>query len=109
MNFELIKSYWNDLRCIRFSRKRYKTPTMPSGYWHKVAREYRNTEKRVQSTRFRWYVLTYRDKHKELAYLRVLSGGFFSGEAPALYRGIIIPHRINLVHYSFIKSIRLAF
>ena len=49
------------------------------------------------------------DGHKELAYLRVLRDGFLSGKAPAIYRGMLIPRRIDYVTFSHIDRVRLAF
>lgn len=77
--------------------------------WRAEIRRYGNAEKRILSSDFHWYVLEFKDGRKKLAYLRVLQGGLLSGLAPAIYRGRIIPHRIDYVTFSRIKEIKLAF
>lgn len=74
-----------------------------------VAQRYGDMQKKILSSDFHWRIITYDDGHKELAYLRVLQGGLFSGMYPAIYRGLIIPHRIGHGTFSHIKNIRLAF
>ena len=78
-------------------------------YWRSELRRYGNAEKRILSSDYRWYVLEFKNGRKELAYLRVLQGGFFSGLYPAIYRGIFIPRMLDYVTFSGIDRIRLAF
>ena len=105
-----LLDYLGDLRFITLTRARYKTARgKGEDYWRSEIRRYGNIEKRILSSDYRWYVLEFSDGRKELAYLRVLQGGFFSGLAPAIYRGRIIPHRIDYVTFSNITNIRLAF
>lgn len=78
-------------------------------YWRSEIRRYGNAEKRIQCSDIRWYVLEFKDGKRELAYLRVLQGGFFSGLTPAIYRGCIIPRRIDFGTFSNIERIRFAF
>lgn len=108
-NKELIKHYWADLRCITLFPKRYNA--LPAGPvdWRKVSRDYGNLQKRIGSTDYRWYIITYDDGRKVLSYLRELSGGFFTGLQPAIYRGIIVPRLVTNVHFSHIREVRLAF
>ena len=84
MNKEEIKNYLADLRHFKLFPRRYKTPQgRPLSYWT--------------------------DVRMELAYLRVLQDGFFSGAYPSIYKGIVIPRRIGYGTFSHIKDIRLAF
>ena len=105
-----IKNFFSDLRYFTLIPSRYKDlPGKGAEYWSGVMRKYFNTEKRINASSFRWYVIEYLDGHKELAYLRVLSNGLLSGKAPAIYRGMVIPHRIDYVTFSHVDRIRLAF
>lgn len=99
-----------DLRYLTLFPKRYNTPKGRSrDYWGEVDRKYGNVMKRLTHSIFRWHVIEYNDGHMELAYLRVLKGGIFSGAYPALYRGPLFPHRISIGTFSHIKDIYLAF
>ena len=99
-----------DFRYFTFFRRRYKTARgKGEDYWRSELRRYGNVEKRLLSSDYRWYVLEFQDGHNELAYLRVLQGGFFSGLSPAIYRGCIIPHRLDFLTFANINNIRLAF
>lgn len=110
MTKELLKSYLEDLRCVRLFHKRYKPPKNRSRkYWRMIMRRYGNMEKTLLGSDYRWRIITYDDGHKELAYLRVLQGGILSGAYPAIYRGIIIPRRIDYGTFAHIDSIKLAF
>lgn len=105
-----LLDYLGDLRFITLTRARYKTARgKGEDYWRSELRRYGNMEKRLLASDYRWYVLEFKDGHRELAYLRVLQGGFFSGLSPAIYRGCIIPHRIDYITFSNITKIRLAF
>lgn len=105
-----LLDYLGDLRFITLTRARYTTARgKGEDYWRSEVRRYGNTEKRLLSSDYRWYVLEFHDGRKELAYLRVLQGGFFSGIAPAIYRGLLIPHRLDYITFSNITNIRLAF
>lgn len=105
-----FKNILGDLRYFTLIPSRYKNLLgKGADYWSGVMRKYCNQEKKINCSDFRWYVIEYMDGHKELAYLRVLSNGLFSGKAPAIYRGMIIPHRIDYVTFSHIDRIRLAF
>ena len=105
-----LLGYLGDLRFITLTRARYKTARgKGEDYWRSELRRYGNVEKRLLSSDYRWYVLEFKDGHNELAYLRVLQGGFFSGLSPAIYRGCLIPRRLDFVTFSNINKIRLAF
>ena len=105
-----IKNILDDLRHIAIFPARYKNPRgTGTEYWRGVLRKYCNTEKRICASDFRWYVVEFVDGNKELAYLRVLRDGVFSGKVPAIYRGMIIPRRVDFVTFSNIDRIRLAF
>lgn len=108
MTTKQLKSYWNDLRCFTLFRKRYKTPQKKSAkYWHAVARDYGNTQKKIAQSGCRWRIIMYYDGRRELAYLRVRKVGIL--HSAGLYQGIIFPRRIGIGQYAHIKDIRIAF
>ena len=110
MDKEIIRNYLADIRHLKLFPKRYKTPQgRPLSYWTDVARRYGNMEKRIASSDYHWRVIEYTDGRKELAYLRVLQGGFLTGAYPAIYRGIIFPNMLGYGTFAHIKDIRLAF
>lgn len=99
-----------DLRHVSLFPRRYDTPKgKDDAYWREKAGDYANYEKVLKASDLRWRVITYDDGHEELAYLRVLQGGPFSGLYSAIYRGIIFPRRIELGTWARIKDIRIAF
>ena len=105
-----IKDLMEDLRHITIFPRRYKSPKGRSAeWWREVMRRYANTEKRIESNYYHWYVIKYDDGHMETARLRVLQGGLFSGMTPAIYRGMIFPRMVDFGTYSHIKDLRLAF
>ena len=106
---EQLKLIWGDLRHLNPFPKRYKNPKGDARYWSNVMRRYSNLEKEILSTDYSWYLITFDDGRKELAHLRVLSKGLFTGLYPAIYRGIFIPHRMAYGTFAHIKDIRLAF
>ena len=110
MTKQYIKNILGDLRYLTLIPSRHRTPTgMGADFWSGVMRKYCNQQKRINASDFRWYVIEFKDGRKELAYLRVLRDGFFSGKAPAIYRGMFIPHRIDYITFSHIDRVRLAF
>ena len=105
-----IKNCLADLRHLTLFPRRYKTPQgRGPEYWDDVVRRYKNYEKVILSSDWHWRVLEFDDGHCELADLRVLQNGFFSGHQSAIYRGLVIPRRIGYGTWSHVKSIRLAF
>ena len=109
MNREQIKRAIEILRLLTLFPRQYTAPIgMGDEYWRKVGNEYGKCEKDVESSNFGWRVIEYDDGHRELAYLRVLKGGLFSGRYPALYRGLLFPSRIELTTFARIRSIGLA-
>jgi len=104
-----IVNLLSDLVYLTLSPRRYDTPTGTGDeHWRGVIRRYGNAEKRIQCGCSPWYVIEYKDGHKELAYLRVLQNGLLSGLAPAIYRGFI-PRRVTLLQFDNVERIRLAF
>ena len=104
-----IEHIFADLRYFTLFPRKYDVPEgMGEQYWRSVRRAYGNMEKRIQCCSYHWYVIEFKDGHKELAYLRVLQNGILSGLAPAIYRGFI-PRRISAKQFPNIKDIRLAF
>lgn len=107
---ERLKEIVDDLRHIAIFPARYDSPgRKDSDYWRGLMRKYGNAEKRIDSSGFEWYVIEYQDGRKELARLRVLRNGLFSGKTPAIYRGLFLPRMIDLATFSHIENIRLAF
>ena len=109
MNQTLLRLI-GDLRYLTLFHRRYKTTRGEGGdYWRSEIRRYGDAEKRILCASTCWHVIEFKDGHKELAYLRVLRDGFFSGKGPAIYRGRFIPRRIGFATFSNITDIRLAF
>ena len=109
---EQIGYILSDLRYLRIFPRRYSKRAREDWRevsWGEVMRRYGNTQKDILNSGIRWRVITYDDGRKELAYLRVLQGGLLTGAYPAIYRGIIIPRRIDYPTFSHIRNIRLAF
>ena len=99
-----------DLRYLTIIPKRYKAPQGKQAYyWSKVMTDYGYEQKRIENSDYRWRVITYDDGHKELAFMRVLKGGIFTGAYAAIYRGLLIPYKVSYGTFSHIESIRLAF
>ena len=99
-----------DLRYVKLYRKQYPAPQgMGEDYWRGVVRRYGNFQKQLGKGCGDWYVIEFKDGRKELAYLRVLQNGIFSGMRPALYRGLLFPHIVTHVQFDAMKSISLAF
>ena len=101
----------SDLQYLTLFPKRYEgVPNLPTKtyakgrYWRKVIRKYDDHTKWIERHVERWYVITYVDGHKELAFLRTLQLGI----SPAIYRGLI-PRLLSFTQYANIKNIRLAF
>ncbi len=105
-----IKDIIRDLLHVTLRPRRYATPQgRTDDWWRGVMRRYANTEKRIESNYYHWYVIQYDDGHQETARLRVLQGGLFSGMTPAIYRGAVIPRMVDFGTYAHIKDMRLAF
>ena len=109
MTRQEIKFIASELRRLTLFPRRYSSPRMGADYWREVLRRYGNAEKRIQASESSWYVIRYVDGHEELARLRVLKDGLFSGHAPAIYRGAVIPRMVNYVTFSNVDRIRIAF
>ena len=105
---ERIKDIWEDLRYVTLFPRRYETlQGMGEDYWREVNHRLAQTKKRVDTCDWHWYVIEYKDGHKETTKLRVSKAGPFSGAA--LYRGVIIPRHVGIGTFDHIKNIRLAF
>ena len=110
MDKQQFKRILADLRYLTLLPARYRAHVKKGAdYWHDVVKDYKNTEKVLLSSDFRWRILEFKDGHRELAYIRVLQGGFFSGYASAIYRGLLIPRRIDYPTFDHIERILLAF
>ena len=100
----------HDLRYVKLYRKQYPVPQgKDDDYWRGVMRRYGNFEKQLKGRYYRWHVIEFKDGRKELAYLRVLQNGLFSGMASAIYRGVLFPHRVTFPQFDAMKDIRVAF
>ena len=99
-----------DLRYVKLYRKQYPVPQgKGEEYWRDVMRRYGNRMKEIRDGYYHWYVIEFKDGRKELAYLRVLHNGLFSGMCPAIYRGLLFPHLVRHAQFDAMKEIRLAF
>ena len=100
---------FSDLRHLTLFPRRYPTPQGKGhDFWAGVVRRYHNAEKEIEDAGSPWFVIEWRDGGQELAFLRVLKGGFFSGRYPAIYRGFL-PRRLSYSDFSRIEAIRAAF
>lgn len=104
--------FWQDLRYFKPFRKRYKTTWIEDHdkrceYWSKVSKDYYNFKKRVDCSEFHWYVITYKDGRKELAYFKIWR--IVVPHGGRLCRGAIIPRYWGVTDYEHVKDIRLAF
>ena len=102
---------WKDIRYFRLFHKRYKTTQIADykercEYWDKVSSDYERFKEWVDDSEFHWYVITYKDGRKELAYFRVWH--LVIPQGGRLCRGLI-PRHFWITHYEHIKDIRLAF
>lgn len=105
-----IKDIIKDILHVTLRPRRYATPQgRTDDWWRGVMRRYANTEKRIESSSSKWYVILYDDGRLETARLRVLHGGLISGISPAIYRGMLIPRRIGYGTFSHVKDLWLAF
>ena len=128
MNIDTIKHYWTEyLRYFKLwpKRERGAPPDMPprcyprenpegykawQEYWRNIGRQYGNFVKKLDCSAYRWYVITFKDGSKELAYLRVVPKGFWGRyQPPYLVRGLLFPRRLDSWHYAHFKSTRIAF
>lgn len=99
---------WKDLRYWRPFARRYKTSQGQSySHWQTISRDYNNFKKRVDYTDYHWYVITFKDGHKELAYFRVWR--IIYPREGRLCRGILFPRYWSPAQYEHTKEIRLAF
>ena len=104
----LLKSYWDDLRYISLFPRRYKpTKGKNEEYWRRVSRAYGNFAKAVDCSATNWYVITFKDGRKELAFFKVRRNVIPHGGR--LCRGCIFHRYWSVVQYEHTKSIRLAF
>lgn len=99
--------YWKDIRYLKFPKKYGTTQGKDADYWHKVSRNYYNFEKRVDTCGWHWYVITFKDGRKELAYLKVHRAIIPHGGR--LCRGLIFPRYWGVDQYEHTKEITLAF
>ena len=105
-----IRNFLSDIKYLTLFPKRYRIPQGKGAqYWRDNGFKYGCMMKKIDGSVYRWRVIEYDDGHKELAYLRVLCNGVFSGGFPAIYRGRIIPHLLTRGTFSRIKKIRIAF
>ena len=106
------RSRWADLRYLTLFPKRYGSPQgLSADEWKVIIKEFSNLHKRMRSTGYRWYVITFKDGRKELSYLKVRTGGIYSSDyfrGGVLCRGII-PRRWHVTQYAHVESIRVAF
>ena len=109
MDIERIKEIWEDLRHVTLFPRRYRTAKKSDDYWRAVNRRMVKTKGRIIDCPWHWYVIEFKDGHKETTRLRVLKGGLFSGVYRSIYRGAIIPRNVSIFTFDHIKDITLAF
>lgn len=110
MDLERIKIFFEDARYITLFPRRYKTRRgMGEDYWRDVNHRLEQVKKMVDGCSWHWYVIEFKDGHRETTRLRVLKGGFFSGMYPALYRGAVYPRMVDISTFDHINEISLAF
>ena len=97
-----------DLRYVKLFPKQYKTSEKRTkAYWRDVEKSYDNLKKKIECSGYHWYVITYKDVRKELAYLRI--SRIILPKEGRLCRGLIIPRHWTIKQYEHVKYIRLAF
>lgn len=103
-----MTQFLQDIRHLAPFPKRYKTTQgKDAEYWHNVSRNYGNFKKKVNSTDYHWYVITYKDGRKELAYFKVWR--IVIPHGGTLRRGLLFPRYFGVSDYEPIQDIRLAF
>lgn len=112
MTKEEIKYLLRDLRYFTLIPKKYKTTRIAdfderNAYWSKVAKDYYNFKKRVDSSDYHWYVITYKDGRKELAYFKVWR--LVLPHGGGLCRLALVRRYFGTQEYEHVKDIRLAF
>ena len=111
MTLNDLEYFFKDIRYFKLFHKKYK-PTQIADYkerceyWSKVGRAYNNFKKRVDCSYYHWYVITYKDGRKELAYFKVWH--IVIPHGGRLCRGLI-PRYFGTKDYEHIQDIRLAF
>lgn len=100
-----IREFASAVRYLTLFPKNYVTPQGLSS-WGEVVKEYGNTKKKIRCSRYHWRVITYKDGHKELTYLRVKS---YAGSVASIYRGLLIPKVITYGTFANIDNIEIAF
>lgn len=117
MDKQAIKLILRDLRYFTIFPRRYKQVPQdcPADakerveYFHKVSRAMSNQGKKIRCSCYHWYVITFKDGHKELAYLKwrtfPYEGLLVKG---AFCRGLIYHHPIDALWYSHVQSIRIS-
>ena len=104
--------YWQDLKHFKLFHKRYECTQIEdfkerTEYWHKVSRRYYNFKKEVDWHYSHWYVITYKDGRKELAYFKVWR--IVIPHGGTLRRGLLFPRYFGVAEFEPIQDIRLAF
>lgn len=100
-----------DLRYFRlFPRGKHPYPKLSRQERADKVREYNNFRHKMTSSCYHWYVLTYLDGKRELAYLKVHFGLFYyETRNGCLRRGLFFSRMWGLEDYMKLKDIRLAF
>lgn len=97
-----------DIRHLKLFPKRYKTTKgLSADEWREVWHRYNNFKKIVDCSDYHWYVITYKDGRKELAYLKVWR--LVEPHGGRLCRGMILPMLFSPTQYEHVEDIRIAF
>lgn len=112
IDFEQIKYFLEDARYFKLFPKRYKTTWIEDRkerevYWRDVRRRYNNFRKRVDCSIYHWYVITYKDGRKELAYFSIWR--MVDPHAGRLCRGLLFPRFWGTDKFEHTVDISVAF
>ena len=109
-----IQIFFRDIRYLTLFPKRCPAVSPPKDRNELIKAAFRSVgnlwriKNRVDRSAYHWYIVTFKDGHKELTYLksRYAWWGFKGG---VLYRGLIFPRRATYRWSDNVDSIRLAF
>lgn len=125
--FEDYRHIINDLRHFVLFPKRYRQAPAdcpprcypkedPEGYrawadyWRQVRIARYGMEHRVKESDYHWYVVTFKDGRKELAYLKYRTLFYkYADSKGAVCRGVLFTRPLRAVWVAHVKDISLAF
>lgn len=118
----------SNLRYLRLFPKRYRAVPMDCppkclpktdkagykawlAYWGGVGRSLGNLAKQVEQSQTNWWLLTYKDGHKELAYLKYRRGLFWKDAMHngTFTRGLLLPRYWSAYQFAHVKEAKPVF